>query len=178
MADKPAGTADVLVAGGGFAGLAAATALAAEGARVLLVEARPHLGGRARSWIDPITGAVIDNGQHLFMGCYDETLKLLDRLGTRDQLELQRSLAITLMEHGGRARVFKLPPAPARFAPLIGLLRSPFGWGDRLRLLRVVRAARRAAGDDSLDRATVAEWLEVLGQSAEARRCLWDPLAI
>ena len=207
MSDKPAGTADVLVAGGGFAGLAAATALAAEGVRVLLVEARPQLGGRARSWIDPITGAVIDNGQHLFMGCYDETLKLLDRLGTRDQLGLQKSLAVTLLQRDGRERVFRLPQAPTRFAALIGLLRSPaLGWGDRVRLLRVVRAARRApaaqpaaqrvtahrapaagaaahdlhdaAADDPLDRATVAEWLEVLGQSAEARRRLWDPLAI
>jgi len=76
---------DALVVGGGFAGLAAATALAEAGARVLLLEARPYLGGRARSWVDAETGAVVDNGQHLFMGCYRETLRLLDRIGARDR---------------------------------------------------------------------------------------------
>src|SRR5881409_1737197 len=56
---------DAIVVGGGFAGLAAATHLAQDGARLLLLEARPHLGGRARSWVDPDTGSVVDNGQHL-----------------------------------------------------------------------------------------------------------------
>ncbi|MEK7742788.1 MAG: FAD-dependent oxidoreductase, partial [Elusimicrobiota bacterium] len=64
---------DALVLGGGFAGLAAASALAERGARVTLLERRPHLGGRAYSFHDPRLGAVADNGQHLFMGCYRQT---------------------------------------------------------------------------------------------------------
>lgn len=79
---------EAIVVGGGFAGLAAATSLAEQGARVLVLEARPHLGGRARSWIDPETGSVVDNGQHLFMGCYRETLAFLGRIGSIDRLVL------------------------------------------------------------------------------------------
>jgi len=52
----PIATSDVIVIGGGVAGLAAATSLAARGARVIVVEARPHLGGRASSFVDPSTG--------------------------------------------------------------------------------------------------------------------------
>src|SRR5437773_1097911 len=48
--------ADVIVIGGGCAGLAAATALAERGVRVTVLEARPTLGGRATAFTDPATG--------------------------------------------------------------------------------------------------------------------------
>ena len=73
----------VLVIGGGFAGLAAATSLAQRGVPVTVLEANAHLGGRARSFVEKTTGDVIDNGQHLFMGCYTATLKFLERIGTQ-----------------------------------------------------------------------------------------------
>ena len=65
---------DAIVIGGGFAGFSAATALCESGARVLVLEARPGLGGRATAFTDPETGERVDNGQHVLMGCYDETL--------------------------------------------------------------------------------------------------------
>jgi len=186
---RSGGAPDVVVIGGGFAGLAAATALTAGGAKIVLLEARPHLGGRARSWVDPTTGGVVDNGQHLFMGCYDETLKFLERIGTRDRLALQPRLEIAMAERDGSVGWFRLARAPGPLDAILGLLGFPgLGWRDRLGLLRVARAARRsvrsgipqggAVGDDPLDRMTVAAWLAALGQSGEARRRLWDPLGI
>ena len=50
--------ADVVVIGGGFAGLSAATALAEGGAHVMVVEARRQLGGRATAYRDPLTGEI------------------------------------------------------------------------------------------------------------------------
>ena len=70
---------DVVVIGGGFAGLSAAAALADAGARVLVLEARPTLGGRASAFTDPATGETVDNGQHLMLGCYHETFAFLAR---------------------------------------------------------------------------------------------------
>lgn len=60
---------DVLIVGGGLAGLAAAVALADAGLKVQLLESRPRLGGRASSFEDSTTGEVIDNCQHVAMGC-------------------------------------------------------------------------------------------------------------
>ena len=73
---------DVVVIGGGFAGLSAAVALAERGFRVAVLERKPALGGRAYSFADADTGDFVDNGQHVLMGCYAETLNFLDRIGT------------------------------------------------------------------------------------------------
>jgi choline dehydrogenase-like flavoprotein len=165
-----------VVAGGGFAGLAAATSLAERGARVLLCEARPHLGGRARSWTDAETGSVIDNGQHLFSGSYAATLRFLDRIGTRGRLRIQERLAVPLAEPGGRVATFGAGWGSGRLGALTALLRAPgLTRGDRLRLVRVALAARRPA--PSLDAITVRDWLTSLGQSEEVLRRLWEPLA-
>jgi hydroxysqualene dehydroxylase len=176
---------DVAVIGGGFAGLSAATALAESGARVIVLEARPYLGGRARSFIDAETGTVVDNGQHLFMGCYRESLRFLDRIGGRDNLWLQPRLDVPLVGTGGEAWTLRLPPLPSPWNLVAGLLRfRALAWGERLAALRVGgevrRRARRGrgAGDDGLDHRTVREWLAALGQGAQAIRWLWDPLAI
>lgn len=179
---------DAVVVGGGFAGLAAATRLAESGRHVVLLEARPHLGGRARSWVDPMTGAVIDNGQHLFMACYRETLGFLRRIGGLEGLDLQPRLAIPFLDRGGRARVFRLPGLPSPWDLAAGLLRFPgLGMRERLALLRVGReVARRvrvagpdgAAPGDDLDAVTVSEWLASLGQTPRACERFWHPLAI
>ncbi len=179
-----AGSPDALVVGGGFAGLAAATSLAEAGARVLLLEARPHLGGRARSWVDPDTGAVVDNGQHLFLGCYRETLAFLARLGAVDRLHLQPRLSLPFVDRGGRVGTFRIPPLPSPWGLVAGLLGLPgLRFADRIALLRVARdVARRSrsagASADDLDDRSVAAWLASLGQPAEAARRLWYPLAV
>jgi len=178
-------TPDTIVVGGGFAGLSAATLLAEGGARVLLLEARPYLGGRARSWVDPQTGSTVDNGQHLFLGCYRDTLLLLDRLGSRDRLNLQPRLSVPFVEPGGAVSTFALPPMPVfSWSLLAGLLRFPgLAFRERLGLLRVAREVHRrplrARPDaaDELDDVSVSSWLRSLGQSARADERLWHPLA-
>ena len=53
-------------------------ALAERGFRVAVLEGKPALGGRAYSFADPDTGDFVDNGQHVLMGCYTETLDFLE----------------------------------------------------------------------------------------------------
>ena len=71
-------TLPVAIVGGGWAGCAAAVTLADAGVPVLLFEAGPVLGGRARRV--EIDGLPLDNGQHLMLGAYRETLSLLRRV--------------------------------------------------------------------------------------------------
>ncbi len=176
---------DAIVVGGGFAGLAAATLLAEQGARALVLEARPHLGGRARSFVDPDTGSVVDNGQHLFMGCYRETLQFLERIGSLDRLHLQPRLDVPFLDPGGRVSSFSLPPLPVfSWSVLGGLLGYPgLSIRERLGLLRVAREVRRRtraggrASADALDDQTVSTWLARLGQGKASCARLWHPLA-
>ena len=175
---------DAIIVGGGFAGLAAATRLAERGARVLLLEARPYLGGRARSWIDPETGSTVDNGQHLFMGCYGDTLLLLDRLGTRDRLNLDERLAVPFLDRDGVVSRFEIPSLPLfSLSIAAGLIRFPrLSLPERLGLLRVALRARSRGGrrtpHGALDDVSVSSWLRSLGQSPQALERLWHPLAI
>ncbi len=185
MTGRVRGAPDAIVVGGGIAGLAAATALAEEGAGVLLLEARPYLGGRARSWLDPDSGAVVDNGQHLLMGCYAETLRLLDRIGAADGIAWQDRLDVPFIDHDGHVVRFRLPALPSPWDVIAGLLRFPgLGLRDRLAFLRIGRELRRLARRDTaevaaaLDDRTVADWLASLGQSDEVGLRLWWPLSI
>src|ERR671915_1227971 len=93
---------DVVVIGAGFAGLSAACALAERGARVTVLEARPTLGGRATAFTDPQSGERVDNGQHIFMGCYHETFGFLRRIGADANVRLQSDLAADMITRDGR----------------------------------------------------------------------------
>src|SRR5687767_5900797 len=96
----------VIVIGGGFAGLSAATALAERGFAVTVLEGRQILGGRAYSFRDPQTGDSVDNGQHLFMACYHQTRAFLRRIGTASHLKFQPTLTVDFAgDHGRRARL-------------------------------------------------------------------------
>jgi squalene-associated FAD-dependent desaturase len=164
---------DVVVVGGGFAGLSAATALAARGARVLVLEARPSLGGRAASFTDPATGEPVDNGQHIVAGAYYETFEFLERIGAMDGVQMQPSLELEIVETDGRRTHFACPPLPSPLHLLVGLLRWPaLAWGDRLAALRMGFRRRPGAHE------TVRQWLLGMGQTPRLISLLWEPLAV
>jgi hydroxysqualene dehydroxylase len=164
---------DVVVVGGGFAGLSAATSLAALGARVLVLEARPALGGRASSFTDPATGEPVDNGQHIVAGAYLETFEFLRRIGAMDGIRLQAGLELEIVEPDGRRSRFACPRLPSPLHLLVGLLRWPaLRWRDRLAALRM--GLRRAPGPHE----TVRQWLQRLGQTPRLIALLWEPLAV
>ena len=141
--------ADVIVVGAGFAGLAAATRLAQSGVRALVLEASPIAGGRARSWTDRRTGFSVDNGQHLFMGCYRETIAFLQRIGTAGLLEFQESLHVGFADAEGKGGRIDCPPLPGRLSLAAGLaLYEGLGLSDKVGCLRVLgnlRHEKRAA---------------------------------
>jgi zeta-carotene desaturase len=163
-------TPDAIVVGGGCAGLAAATALAEQGRRVLVLEARPTLGGRATAFTDPATGERVDNGQHVLFGCYRETFRFLHRIGTAHHVAVQDALAVGMVDDRGRMSTLACPPLPAPLHLLAGVFRwSALDWRDRLALLRL-RPPRRGE--------TVREWLVRRRQTPRLVAMLWEPLAV
>lgn len=178
---------DVIVIGAGFAGLSAAAALAEAGARVLVLEARPGLGGRASSFTDPATGERVDNGQHLMLGCYHETFAFLERVGAGGNVRLQADLEVPFVDEGGRPSVLACPPLPSPWHLLGGLIEwNALPLRDRLSVFNLAGTLRRAqrfvsTGKGYLpasDGETVENWLIRNGQRRRLREMLWEPLAL
>lgn len=122
----------VAVIGGGWAGLAAAVEAVQRGHRVTLFEMAPQLGGRARSVDGPV---VLDNGQHILIGAYTETLRLMRAVGVAPADVLLRT-PLRLCDAQGRG--LRLPGG----APLLSFVRGVLAQGawtlaERLRLLAV-----------------------------------------
>ena len=171
---------DAIVIGAGFAGLSAATALAEAGRRVLVVEARAHLGGRATAYRDPQTGERFDNGQHVLAGCYDETLRFLRRIGRAGLLRRPSTLRVAMIDEDGRRLELHLPPLPAPLHLLGGVLAwSALTWRERVAVLRVGPALRRLSnGSPTATHETVRQWLERHQQPPRLCRLFWEPLAL
>jgi hydroxysqualene dehydroxylase len=177
---------DVIVVGAGFAGLSAAARLARGGARVLVLEARSRLGGRATAFPDRDTGELVDNGQHILMGCYTETFAFLRDIGAQDHVRLDPQLAVTMIDRAGRRTRLSCPALPAPLHLVAGVLEwEALSWRDRLSMLGIATplknacrelqgAAVKAASPDE----TVENWLIRNGQTARLRELLWDPLAL
>ncbi len=163
----------VVIIGGGFAGFRAAVSLADAGYAVTVVDNRAQLGGRARSFVDPATGEVVDNGQHLFLSGYERTLAFLERLGTRDQVVFHDRLRVGFAEAGGKQYHLNCPNLSAPFhliGGLLGLTSIPLT--DKLRLIQIY------ADLSNLVDESVAQWLSRMGQGPRARKLFWDPLTI
>ena len=154
---------EVLIIGGGFAGLAAGVALAEGGCRVRLLEQKPYLGGRARSFLDSTTGSVVDNGQHLFMACYHSTIRFLETIGTLDRVRFQPHLTVHFLDSDGRLTALRCPDWPAPWHLFLGVLRSrSFSFKEKFEVLRLGRAlASRGGKPNGPAQATVSEWLKV-----------------
>ena len=181
---KKTGSPEVIVVGGGVAGLAAATRLAEAGTRVLVLEARGQLGGRATAFVDRDTGELVDNGQHVLFGCYRETFAMLRRIGADAKIRVQPTLEVPYLDLQGRRSLMRCPAWPSPLHLLGGVLGwNALRWTERLQVLRVGHAlmnARKAVDRGEVARAagTVADWLDRHGQTGRLREWLWEPLAV
>jgi zeta-carotene desaturase len=180
-------THDAIVIGAGFAGLSAAVRLARAGARVLVLEARGRLGGRATSFEDRETGEVVDNGQHVLMGCCLETFAFLDEIDALRNVRRQPQLIVNMIDRAGRSSTLSCPALPPPLHLVAGLVDwDALTWPDRLaafRMMTPLRLARRALKEGSRTIAaspgeTVESWLIRNGQTPRLREMLWEPLAL
>jgi len=192
------------IIGGGYAGMAAAVELASRGIHVTVFESAKQLGGRARGvhipnpirqkeqqhdrpsiqlppgggkGDHPLAGnyLTLDNGQHLLLGCYHETLRLIERVGGDIERDFLR-LPLQLDLHGHFS--LKAPYLPAPFHLLFALLAAQgLTWKERMKAAGFMRQLQglhfRLPGD-----MTVSELLACFGQDADLALKLWEPLCI
>ena len=168
----------VLVVGGGLAGQAAALRCRDAGLPVVLLEARPRLGGATCSFRRG--GMTVDTGQHVVLRCYSAYQQLLRRIGAPDGVELADRLRIPVVAPGGRSwtlRSWPLP-APAHLAPALAGHRALTA-AQRARAARTALALRRLDPDSpAADRVSFGEWLRSRGEPGASVRSLWGLLTV
>lgn len=184
----------VAIIGAGWAGLAAATALSERGFAVTVFEAGRVPGGRARRVTRNEGDAAIaspsqhpeidagasplplDNGQHILLGAYTQTLALMRRLG-RDDKQLLLRMPLNLQSLNGEFHL-RAPRLPAPLHAAMALLTARgLRWHDRFEAVRLMTALKRAAWRTAPD-ATVADLLCAHDQSLHLTERLWSPLCL
>ncbi len=159
---------DVLVIGGGLAGLSAAAALGSEGYRVRVLEARPFLGGRATSY--QAGAETIDNCQHVLMRCCVNLLDFYQRLGVAQDIIFYREFYF--LEPGGRASVMR-----RSLGSFLGL--HFLNLSEKIAVVRGMLAIRSEyATRTDLDRITMQQWLEEKRQPARAIDRFWRQVLV
>ena len=173
----------IAIIGGGMAGLSAATALAEEGIKTTLYEAAPHFGGRARSVAIEFNSQTfqVDNGQHILLGAYKETLKLLDKVGVDEKSAFTRlPLALNMLSAHNK-QGFKLDCAnflPHPINQLFGfLLCQGISFSERISTIlfmaKLKKISYRLTEDEPLN-----DFLLKNGQSRHLIKVLWEPLCL
>jgi zeta-carotene desaturase len=171
----------VVIVGGGLAGIAAAAALDAAGQQVTLLESRHALGGRASSFDDPQTaGQLLDNCQHVLLGCCTNLIDLYRRLGVEKKIRYERRVHF-LDERGKGYDLWGVSglPAPFHLGPamvLFGLLSV----GERMAVNRAMLAMLRMGvpGRNKLETMPFGDWLDEHRQPASVVEKFYDPVLI
>ncbi|WP_304458071.1 hydroxysqualene dehydroxylase HpnE [Alicyclobacillus sendaiensis] len=166
----------IIVVGAGFAGLSAVHHLlraGVPGERVVLLERAPHVGGRAFSFVDRESGHVLDNGQHVLLGCCTSFTRLLDERARHPGVRFQPLLSIPVYADGGfRTIESRRLPGPLHLVP--SLLRyAHVSLDGRLRIAQAAFAMLGAPSRD-LDAQSFRAFLERHGQTDEVIRRVWD----
>jgi len=175
MTSSPTQGSTVAIAGGGLAGLAAGCALSSAGFRVTLFERRPYLGGRASSYQHPGTGEIVDNCQHVLLGCCTNLIDFYRRTGVENKIRWYDRM--TFLEPGGRASVIRPSglPAPLHSAP--SFLRADcLTLADKFAIGRVMAALAPAAPSERGE--TFLAWLKRHGQTEQAIDRFWKTILV
>lgn len=168
---------DSIIVGAGISGLSSALHLAKKNKKILLLEASPKCGGRTYSFSESGFKKQLDNGQHLLLGCYDETIALLSQTRAKNPLRYF-NLSIPYVERGGKEHLLNAGTFPYPLNLLLALLNfTLLPVISRLELIvfftRLFLRVTTSTGDKSAE-----QWLSENGQDKEIRKKFWMPFII
>jgi squalene-associated FAD-dependent desaturase len=171
----------VIVIGGGLAGLSSGVALAEAGFQVRLLERRPHLGGRAASYVLP-GGEHVDNCQHVTLGCCVNLADFYRRVGVADKIRFYDRLQFSAPD--GRRGCIKASPLPPPLHMAASFALFPLlDWADKYAIARALLKIARSGGhpaDLSSGGAgiTMLAWLRKHRQTDRAIRRFWEVILV
>jgi zeta-carotene desaturase len=167
----------VAIIGGGLAGLAAGCALSDAGFQVTIFERRPYVGGRASSYEHPGTGEVVDNCQHVLLGCCTNLIHFYQQLGVREKIQWFDEL--TFIEPGGRASRIAPTFLPAPFHSMPSFFgAASLTWKDKLAISRALSAIMRPSAQQSGSGRNFLQWLREHGQTQQAIDRFWKVVLV
>lgn len=165
---------DAIVVGGGVAGLAAAAALGQAGLKVMLLERRPYIGGRAYSYLHPALEETIDS-QHVLLGCCTNLIDLCSQAGMTDQVRWYDELVF--LEPGGRRSLMRPGRLPAPLHQTASFLRAPMlTLRDKAGIATGLSQFLR--GYPQVDTESFSSWLRRTKQTDRAIRHFWEPVIV
>lgn len=178
-AARSASVRSAVVIGGGIAGLACALRLAESGVQVTVLETRRKLGGRATSFTDPRTGEVLDNCQHVLMGCCTNLLDFYERLSVTDAIEWHPRVYWANPPHAPDVMKPGLLPAPAHFTESFAAMRMLSLSAKRAVARAMWRMLRMGAtGRAQWEGRTFNEFLLETKQPADVVTRFWSPVVV
>lgn len=167
----------VAIIGAGCAGLAAASLLARSGTSVTLFEASPQLGGRARGIA--YQGLTLDNGQHMLLGAYQETIALLQLAGVDLSQAMHRlPLSMCMVSPHSQLKLNTCTLLPAPLHLLAGLLMAKgLSTHDKYLAIRFMGLQQLRQFKLTTD-LPLAQFLQQQRQSPFLVAHLWEPLCL
>ena len=167
-----------VIIGGGLAGLSAAVFLADSGIQVEVIEASPKLGGRTYSLSNKSTSDIIDNGQHILMGCYKNTLDFIRLIKAENNFYFQKQLKVNFLKENFELFQLKANNLIYPFNLLSALLNyKAISFSNRIKLLKFF-AILLLYPDDHLKKLTVYQWLKQENQTEELVKSFWEIISV
>lgn len=167
-----------VVIGGGLAGLSTAVFLADSGIKVEVIEASPKLGGRTYSLLNKANSDIIDNGQHILMGCYNSTLDFIRLIKAENNFFFQDQLKVNFLKENFELFQLKAGNLIYPFNLLSALLNyKAISLRNRIRLLKFFMKLFLYP-DDRLNNITVYQWLKQENQTEELLKSFWEILSV
>lgn len=168
----------VLVIGGGLSGLSAAAFLSNNKFEVTLIEATHKLGGKTYSFFEEQLRTEIDNGQHILLGCYSETLNFLKLISAINTIEVQKYFSINYLSKRFQVTTLKSKNNFYPFNLLGGLISfSLFNVNDKISLIKLLLKIR-FIDSDNLSQISVKEWLTKEKQSKKVNSLFWNVICV
>lgn len=173
---------DCIIIGGGISGISTLMHLKKQQCNVLLLESRPFLGGRVRSYVDAVSNEEIDNGQHLLMNCYDNFLTLLSELNSIDFVQPQKRMKVSFVSKSNNStQTFEKHLLEQRYFQndvgiLLGLLQfSAFSLAEKLQLCWFMIGLKIFKPTDN---ETVLEYLQRRNINQKLITWLFEPITL
>lgn len=166
-----------IIIGGGLSGLSSAVYCSNQNLKVELIESSPKLGGRTFSFYDPQTNTEIDNGQHILMGAYQNTIEYLKIIGAEKIPEYQPYLKIDFIDSSGDYYSLN---AKNKFYP-INLFRALLNFNtlssiEKINVLKFILKIKYT--NSSINTGNLKNWLASNNQSENVIDKLWKVISV